>query len=276
MIGGVGWYRKDFTLPEASKALEWVGALRVGQLPLARVAQRHARSAPTPAPTCRSSCGSRASSGAAPTGWWSASTRGAAATDFPPVRPHRRRAPDRRLVELLRASSARSTCERLDTVDWKARAGASRGCRARAAPRRSGAARPAQRRRAAASACASPAASARSGLNLGSATSPAEATRSFTTTIRVPGAKLWSPRGPYLYPVKLARVGGRAHGRQLPAADRHPLGPRRGRRPPAAQRQRVQPARRRRARGRPRRRASRSTTRSAAGSSPRSRRWARR
>ena len=23
MIGGVGWYRKDFTVPEASKALEW-------------------------------------------------------------------------------------------------------------------------------------------------------------------------------------------------------------------------------------------------------------
>ena len=42
MIGGVGWYRKDFSLPEHEQGARVGGALRVGQLPLARVAQRQA------------------------------------------------------------------------------------------------------------------------------------------------------------------------------------------------------------------------------------------
>ena len=98
---------------------------------------------------------------------------------------------------------------------------------------------------------ASPAASARSASTSAASTSPEDGTRSLTTTIRVPGAKLWTPSRPYLYPVKLtASVGGRTvSSYQLRTGIRTVRVGRR--RPPAAQRQARAPARRRRARGVP-------------------------
>ena len=51
----VGWYRKDFELPDRRSGARVGGALRVGQLPLAGVAQRQAGRLATPAPTSRSS-----------------------------------------------------------------------------------------------------------------------------------------------------------------------------------------------------------------------------
>ena len=100
MIGGVGWYRKDFTVPEASKALEWAvrfesvnyrsrvwlngkpvgsnaGAYIPFELRLRDIKRRRHEPAGNPrrlaAPQHR----------------------------LPARRPHRRRPPDRRLVELL-------------------------------------------------------------------------------------------------------------------------------------------------------------------------------
>ena len=43
MAGSIGWYRKDFELPDAEPRAGLGGALRVGQLPHARVAERQAR-----------------------------------------------------------------------------------------------------------------------------------------------------------------------------------------------------------------------------------------
>ena len=57
--GAVGWYRKDFRLPETAARPDVGHALRVGQLPRARLAQRQPDRHATPAPTCRSSCACR-------------------------------------------------------------------------------------------------------------------------------------------------------------------------------------------------------------------------
>ena len=43
MSGGIGWYRKDFELPESDVGARLGAALRVGQLPHAGVAQRRPR-----------------------------------------------------------------------------------------------------------------------------------------------------------------------------------------------------------------------------------------
>ena len=204
MVGGVGWYRKDFTVPQASKALEWavrfesvnyrsrvwLNGKRVGSnagayLPfqlrlrdikrrgtnrlVVRVDSRHRGTDFPPA--------GRTADGLPTGGWWNYSGM-------------------QREVYL----------ERLNRVDWKA---------VRVVPRlrpRSVQVRATVRNVNGSSERVR--ITGRFGsqrLNLGSGSLSGGGTRSFTTTIRVPNAKLWTPSRPYLYPVKLtASVGGRA------------------------------------------------------------------
>ena len=272
MIGGVGWYRKDFTVPEASKALEWavrfesvnyrsrvwLNGKRVGsnarRLPPVRApAQGHQAPGHEPAGDPRRLPAPR--------------------HRLPARRPHRRRPADRRLVELL-GHAARGLPQAPQPGGLEGRAG---DPRLRAPARlRAGQGHRAEREGERPSASASPAASARSGSTSAAAASPADGTRSFTTTIRVPQREAVDAVAALPLPGEAHGLGGRPRGQQLPAADRHPDGPRRRRRPPAAQRQAPEPARRRRARGvqgaglRGRQRVPH------AGSCPRSRRWARR
>ena len=100
MGGGIGWYRKDFELPDADSALAW--AFRFESVNYrSQVWLNGRRSARTPAPTSRSSSADRPQAHAARTGSSCASTR-AAGHRLPARRPEHRRRPDRRLVELLR------------------------------------------------------------------------------------------------------------------------------------------------------------------------------
>ena len=55
MAGGVGWYRKDFTLPSKSAALQWIVRFESVNYRSQGVAQRPRRGHATAAPTCRSS-----------------------------------------------------------------------------------------------------------------------------------------------------------------------------------------------------------------------------
>ena len=104
MAGATGWYRKDFSLAERGERAELGRALRVGQLPHRGCGSTASRSAPTRAPTSRSSSCSGASSAAARTGSWSASTR-AASDRLPALGPDHDGRADRRLVELRRAAA---------------------------------------------------------------------------------------------------------------------------------------------------------------------------
>ena len=173
---------------------------------------------------------------------------------------------DRRLVELLAASSARSTSS--GSTRWTGRP-----CRcvprSRAAcTSRAGQGRPSRNVNGRAERVARHRhASARRRLNLGTRRPRRQRGRGrSTTTIRMPQPRRCGRRrGPYLYHVKLTARRRRAHGQQLPAAHRHPLDPVSATAAWCSTASALQPARRRRARGRPRRRASRSTTRSASG-----------
>ena len=248
MIGGVGWYRKDFSLPDASKALEWavrfesvnyrstvwlngrrVGSNRGAYIPfefrlkglkrtgtnrlVVRVDSKR-RSTDFPP-------SGLATNGAPTGGWWNYSGL-------------------QREVYL----------KRLDTVDWKS---------VRVIPRL---------------ACARCTASVQvkvimrnvrgsgqnvriSGsfgsrrLSLGSKGISGNGVASFTTTFKDRKPRVWSPARPYLYNVNLrASAGGRTVG-DLPAQDRHPLDPRLQRRAADPQRRAREPARRRRPRGLP-------------------------
>jgi beta-glucuronidase len=206
MIGGVGWYRKDFTVPEASRALEWavrfesvnyrsrvwLNGKRVGSnagayIPfelrlrdikrrgtnrlVIRVDSRHRNTDFPPA--------GRTADGLPTGGWWNYSGM-------------------QREVYL----------KRLNRVDWKA---------VRVVPRL----RPTsvqvratvQNVKGSAERVRITGRFGSKRLNLGSVNVSGGGTRSLTTTIRVPGAKLWTPSRPYLYPVKLtASVGGRKVG----------------------------------------------------------------
>ena len=273
MVGGVGWYRKDFALPGASRALDVGGALRVGQLPLARCGSTAAASAPTAAPTSRSSSAStglkrrgtnrlviRVDSGAAPTdfppsglatnglptgGWWN---YGGIQREVYLQAPRR---VDWKPCACARGSPARAAGERGGRATLRNCTGAPSRPRERAlrrAPRR-----PRHARR-------SPAAAAR-----------ARSRRRSACASRACGRR----RSPNLYEVNAARQRGRAHASAATGCSTGIRSIHVRRRPPAAQRQRVN------LRGvglheDSRRRASRSTTRSASSSSPRPRRSARR
>ena len=85
-LGGVGWYRKDFKLPTASKRRRgWCASSR--STTARRSGSTASRSARTAAPTCRSrsACRPGCSSAAASTTWSSGSTRAASRpTSRPP------------------------------------------------------------------------------------------------------------------------------------------------------------------------------------------------
>ena len=106
MNGTVGWYRKDFRLPDARAHARLGHALRVGQLPREGLAQRPpARPAHRRLPAVRAAPAAACSSATASTGSSCASTTAAA-------RPTSRRRPraadgvaDRRLVELRRPAA---------------------------------------------------------------------------------------------------------------------------------------------------------------------------
>ena len=210
MIGGVGWYRKDFSLPNASKALEWavrfesvnyrstvwlngrrVGANRGAYIPfefrLNGLKRRGTNRLVIRVDSKRRSTdfppSGLATNGAPTGGWWNYSGL-------------------QREVYL----------KQLDTVDWKS---------VRVIPRL---------------ACASCTASVQvkvimrnvrgsgqnvriSGnfgsrrLSLGSKGISGNGVRTFTTTFRMPNPKVWSPARPYLYNVNLrASAGGRSVG----------------------------------------------------------------
>ncbi len=210
MIGGVGWYRKDFSLPNASKALEWavrfesvnyrstvwlngrrVGANRGAYIPfefrLNGLKRRGTNRLVIRVDSKRRSTdfppSGLATNGAPTGGWWNYSGL-------------------QREVYL----------KQLDTVDWKS---------VRVIPRL---------------ACASCTASVQvkvimrnvrgsgqnvriSGnfgsrrLSLGSKGISGNGVPSFTTTFRMPNPRVWSPARPYLYNVNLrASAGGRTVG----------------------------------------------------------------
>ena len=76
-LGSVAWYRKDFRLPDARESARLDRALRVGQLPRDRVAQRPPARRRTSAATCRSSSTCRTSRAGASTASSCASTTAA-------------------------------------------------------------------------------------------------------------------------------------------------------------------------------------------------------
>jgi beta-glucuronidase len=207
MIGGVGWYRKDFSVPEASKALEWavrfesvnyrsrvwlngkpVGSNRGAYIPfefrLDNIKRRGTNRLVIRVDSKRHSTdfppSGLATNGAPTGGWWNYSGL-------------------QREVYL----------KRLDTVDWKS---------VRVIPRL---------------ACASCTASVQvkvilrnvkgggegvrvtgnfgsRRLNLGTRSISGNGVKSFTTTFRMPHPNVWSPDRPHLYNVNLkASAGGR-------------------------------------------------------------------
>ena len=106
-LGGVGWYRKDFTLPTRRQARVVGGALRVGQLPLEGLAQRQAdRQEPRRLPAVRVPPAGRAAQARRrqPAGH-PGRLRAASTTDFPPSGLSTVRRADRRLVELRRPAA---------------------------------------------------------------------------------------------------------------------------------------------------------------------------
>ena len=180
------------------------GALRVGQLPHAGVAQRQAGGLATPAPTSRSSSAlKRHQAARARTGWSCASTRAACRptsrppacnTDGVPTGGWWNYSGIQREVYLRAARHGR----------LQEGPGASRARRAGPARLRAGQGhlRNVDRRRPARA--ASPARSARRRLNLGSATiSARRRSRSFTTTLRIAKPRLWSPARPAPLPRQL-------------------------------------------------------------------------
>ena len=212
MRGTVGWYRKDFKLPSAQQPLRLDAALRVGQLPLARLAQRQAASARTAAPTSRSRCASRAA----------CLKRGGTnrlvirvENIRKSLRPaavglHAHERADRRLVE-LRRHPARGLPQAVDRVDFNTvqvlpdlpcrtcaatmnfrvtvRNFSDRAQRVRITGRFGNQHRALPRAR----------------------RSAPSASRTFRTSIRVGNPRLWSPRNPSLYDVRLdLRAGDRA------------------------------------------------------------------
>ena len=247
MIGGVGWYRKDFSLPDASRALEWavrfesvnyrsrvwlngkrVGANRGAYIPfefrLNGLKRRGTNRLVIRVDSKRRSTdfppSGLATNGAPTGGWWNYSGL-------------------QREVYL----------KRLDTVDWKSvrviprlgvrelhgvRAGQGdppqrHGQRPERPHQRQLRLAPDQPRHAAGSAAtASPRSRPRSGCR---------------------NPRVWSPARPYLYNVNLrASAGGRTVG-SYRLQDRHPLDPRLQRRAPDPQRRAREPPRRRRPRG---------------------------
>ena len=110
MAGGIGWYRKDFELPERGLRAGVGAALRVGQLPHAGVAQRHAGGREHRRLHPVRDVAKRAQAQRARTGSSCASTRAGKITDFPPARPEHRRRARPAAGGTTPASSARSTC----------------------------------------------------------------------------------------------------------------------------------------------------------------------
>ena len=198
--GGVWWYRKDFQAPGGA-ATDWVAALRVGQLPGDRVAERAPRGQPQrripPVRGARPWAASHRREPARRAGGQPPRRVGGPADRAPQGRPvHRRlvelrRHPARGLSAPRRHARPRqrhvfprqscptcppgSTCARWPRTSRTSRS--TRGSRARSAATRSSSA--ARRSRVAASTCS------------------AAARRSRTP-------RLWSPSDPHLYTVKLA------------------------------------------------------------------------
>ena len=88
-LGGVGWYRKDFRLPEQPPSGRRGSCASSRSTTARRSGSTASRSARTAAPTCRSrsACRRACSSAAASTTSSSASTARRQPTDFPPVGP---------------------------------------------------------------------------------------------------------------------------------------------------------------------------------------------
>ena len=247
MIGGVGWYRKDFSLPEASRALAWavrfesvnyrsrvwlngkrVGSNRGAYIPFELRLNGLKRRGTQPARDPR---------------------RLQAPHDrLPALGPRHQRHADRRLVELL-GPPARGLPQapQRGRLEVRARDAAAR---LRALHRdRAGPRHPAQR------APGRPARPRHRQLRLAPhrprhPRHPGQRGDLVQHQLQDARARACGrPRSPNLYNVNLrASAGGR--GRQLvPAAHGHPLDPRLQRRPPDPQRRAREPPRRRRARG---------------------------
>ena len=115
-LGGVGWYRKDFRLPDGRQAPVVGGALRVGQLPLEGLAQRQAdRQEPRRLPALRDP----PAGGPAQARWRQPPGHpgrlAPQADRLPAVRPVDRRASRRAAGGTTAACCARSTCARSTT-----------------------------------------------------------------------------------------------------------------------------------------------------------------
>ena len=207
MIGGVGWYRKDFSLPEASRALAWavrfesvnyrsrvwlngrrVGANRGAYIPFElrlnglkrRGTNRLVIRVDSKRRTTDFPPSGLATNGTPTGGWWNYSGL-------------------QREVYL----------KRLNVVDWKsvrvtpllACARCTATVRVRVTLRN---VRPAP------SASASPATSARAASTSAPAASRATGSTSFNTSFRMARPRVWSPAKPNLYNVNLQRERGRA------------------------------------------------------------------
>ena len=205
MSGGIGWYRKDFELPSADSALAWafrfesvnyrarvwlngkpIGENTGAYVPFELVPER--LQAPRHEPA-------RGARGLAPH------------HRLPARRPEHRRRPDRRLVELLAASSARSTCAS-STRSTSRRPWSARCCRAPPATRRPGQDQPQERHP-----------QRPAGHGHGQVRQPEPAAgdeddrprrdHEFADNLRVANPRLWSPANPNLYDVSFTvRVGG--------------------------------------------------------------------
>ena len=246
MSGGIGWYRKDFELPERGLGARVGLPLRVGQLPRHGLAQRQADRVQH---RRLRAVGARAERLQAARDEPAGRARGLQAPHhrLPARRPEHRRRADRRLVELLR-HPARG----LPAQDGHGRlpqgAGAPGAAVRRPATRRSRRAINLKNVTRSGQRATITGKFGNQNLRLGTKTIGPDGIMEFSDNITVRNPRLWAPGEPEPLRRQLHRARRRREGRGLRAQERHPLD--QGlQRPPVPQRAGAEHARARRPRG---------------------------